>query len=160
MLRPATPLAILLFAAFALLLLSVLSTPIIKAIPLGTYEDVNFGVLGYCKGTKCSSLEIGYDTCTAPITPHSLHHKPLTHNSSQSFYFDGSCIVRHRFFVDPSHALLYSGRPPSRGVLRSGHAGPCYCFSLPLAFPFDSVPSTTLYSQPGHLHSDPACLPD
>ena len=35
MLRPATPLAILLGAAFALLLLSVLSTPIIKAIPLG-----------------------------------------------------------------------------------------------------------------------------
>lgn len=67
MLRPATPLAILLFVAFALLLLSVLSTPIIKAIPLGAYESddgfVNFGVFGYCKGNDCSSIEVGYDTC-------------------------------------------------------------------------------------------------
>ncbi|KAI0877976.1 pali-domain-containing protein [Hypoxylon argillaceum] len=68
MLRPATPLAILLFVAFALLLLSVLSTPIIKAIPLGAYESddgfVNFGVFGYCKGNDCSSIEVGYDTST------------------------------------------------------------------------------------------------
>ncbi|KAI0487692.1 pali-domain-containing protein [Xylaria cf. heliscus] len=66
MLRPATPLAILLFVAFALLLLSVLSTPIIKAIPLGVYKSdsgvVNFGVFGYCKGDECSPIEIGYDT--------------------------------------------------------------------------------------------------
>ncbi|RWA12024.1 hypothetical protein EKO27_g3063 [Xylaria grammica] len=66
MLRPATPLAILLFVAFALLLLSVLSTPIIKAIPLGVYKPdsgvVNFGVFGYCQGDSCSPIEIGYDT--------------------------------------------------------------------------------------------------
>lgn len=64
MLRPATPLTIILFAAFALLLLSVLSTPIIKAIPLGTYEDASYGVFGYCEGGKCSPIEIGYDTRT------------------------------------------------------------------------------------------------
>jgi hypothetical protein len=63
MLRPATPLAILLFAAFAMLLLSVLSTPIIKAIPLGTFEGVSFGVFGFCNGDQCSPVEIGYDTC-------------------------------------------------------------------------------------------------
>ncbi|KAI0805107.1 pali-domain-containing protein [Xylaria sp. FL0064] len=66
MLRPATPLAILLFVAFVLLLLSVLSTPIIKAIPLGVYKSddgvVNFGVFGYCKASGCSPIEIGYDT--------------------------------------------------------------------------------------------------
>ncbi|KAI0431811.1 pali-domain-containing protein [Xylaria sp. FL1042] len=66
MLRPATPLAILLFVAFVLLLLSVLSTPIIKAIPLGVYKPddgvVNFGVFGYCRGSECSPIEIGYDT--------------------------------------------------------------------------------------------------
>lgn len=62
MLRPATPLAVLLLVAFGLLLISVLSTPIIKAIPLGTYNGVNFGVFGYCKPDGCSSLEIGYDT--------------------------------------------------------------------------------------------------
>ncbi|KAH8907414.1 pali-domain-containing protein, partial [Coniochaeta sp. PMI_546] len=62
MLRPATPLAVLLFAAFALLLISVLSTPIIKPIPLGNFRGVNFGVFGYCKPDSCSSIEIGYDT--------------------------------------------------------------------------------------------------
>ncbi|KAI1851921.1 hypothetical protein JX265_008274 [Neoarthrinium moseri] len=63
MLRPATPLAILLFAAFALLLLSVLSTPIIKAIPLGSFEGVTFGVFGLCRRNgECSPIEIGYDT--------------------------------------------------------------------------------------------------
>jgi hypothetical protein len=61
MLRPATPLAILLLAAFGLLLLSVLSTPIIKAIPLGTFGDYSFGVFGYCNSAKCSGIEIGYD---------------------------------------------------------------------------------------------------
>lgn len=61
MLRPATPLAVLLFAAFGLLLLSVLSTPIITAIPLGSWEGVNFGVFGYCDGKGCTPIEIGYD---------------------------------------------------------------------------------------------------
>ncbi|KAI1079671.1 pali-domain-containing protein [Whalleya microplaca] len=62
MLRPATPLTVLLFAAFAMLLLAVLSTPIIKAIPLGTYKGVSYGVFGYCNGDVCSPVEIGYDT--------------------------------------------------------------------------------------------------
>ncbi|KAH8667655.1 SUR7/PalI family-domain-containing protein [Tricladium varicosporioides] len=62
MLRPATPLTILLFAAFALLLISVLSTPIIKAIPLATFSGVDFGVFGFCKGGSCTNVEIGYDT--------------------------------------------------------------------------------------------------
>ncbi|KAI0149582.1 pali-domain-containing protein [Xylariaceae sp. FL1272] len=67
MLRPATPLAVFLFIAFALLLLSVLSTPIIQAIPLGVYDDnslghIEFGVFGYCHTSGCSGIEIGYDT--------------------------------------------------------------------------------------------------
>lgn len=61
MLRPATPLSVLLFAAFALLLLSVLSTPIISVIPLGSWRDVQFGVFGYCVQNRCTPLEIGYD---------------------------------------------------------------------------------------------------
>ncbi|KAH9883649.1 pali-domain-containing protein [Xylariomycetidae sp. FL2044] len=69
MLRPATPLAILLFAAFAMLLLSVLSTPIIQAIPLGTYEGVSFGVFGYCHTDGCSPIEIGYDTAKIYNSP-------------------------------------------------------------------------------------------
>lgn len=61
MLRPATPLAVLLFAAFALLLLAVLSTPIIEAIPLGSFEGASFGVFGFCKDSICSPIEVGYD---------------------------------------------------------------------------------------------------
>lgn len=62
LLRPATPLAVVLFAAFALVLLAVLSTPVIEAIPLGQWEDVTFGVFGYCKnGDGCTSIGIGYD---------------------------------------------------------------------------------------------------
>ncbi|KAK4189201.1 SUR7/PalI family-domain-containing protein [Podospora australis] len=60
MLRPATPLSILLFAAFALLLLSVLSTPVIKGIPLGQWRGIEFGVFGFCNGNDCTPIEIGY----------------------------------------------------------------------------------------------------
>jgi hypothetical protein len=62
MLRPATPLSILFFAAFVLLLLSTLSTPVIKSFPLATFNGVNFGILGYCDGNKCVGPKIGYDT--------------------------------------------------------------------------------------------------
>lgn len=60
MLRPATPLAVLLFVAFVFLLLSVLSTPIIKAIPLGSYNGSEYGVFGFCKGSSCSGVKVGY----------------------------------------------------------------------------------------------------
>ena len=60
MLRPATPLAVLLFVAFVFLLLSVLSTPIIKAIPLGSYNGFEYGVFGICKGSACSGIKVGY----------------------------------------------------------------------------------------------------
>ncbi|KAI8675133.1 hypothetical protein NCS57_00413400 [Fusarium keratoplasticum] len=63
MLRPATPLSILLFAAFALLLLAVLSTPVIEAIPLSDFGGIKYGVFGYCESGKgCSNIGIGYDT--------------------------------------------------------------------------------------------------
>ncbi|EGZ78237.1 pali-domain-containing protein [Neurospora tetrasperma FGSC 2509] len=67
MLRPATPLAVLLFAAFGLLTLATISTPIIKQIPLSSFEikdvgDLSFGVFGYCTSSGCSPIEIGYDT--------------------------------------------------------------------------------------------------
>lgn len=61
LLRPATPLTILLFIAFVLLLLATLSTPIIKAIPLASFDGVDFGVFGYCKGDVCTT-KVGYNT--------------------------------------------------------------------------------------------------
>ncbi|KAL8985866.1 MAG: hypothetical protein Q9177_004317, partial [Variospora cf. flavescens] len=63
MLRPATPLTLLLLAAFILLLLSVISTPIIKAIPLASFNGVDFGVFGYCKADGgCTGIRVGYAT--------------------------------------------------------------------------------------------------
>ncbi|PNY25153.1 pH-response regulator protein palI/RIM9 [Tolypocladium capitatum] len=63
MLRPATPLSVLLLAAFVLLLLSVLSVPVTKFVAMGKFRDISFGVFGYCKdGGACSPIGIGYDT--------------------------------------------------------------------------------------------------
>lgn len=65
-LRPATPLTVILLAAFALLLLSVLTAPIIQGIPLAKVGDVAFGVFGSCNGGDCSGIEIGYDVGMLP----------------------------------------------------------------------------------------------
>lgn len=62
MIRPATPLSVVLLASLALLVLSIISSPIIKAIPLGQYNGNTYGVFGAClaDGT-CSSIGLGYD---------------------------------------------------------------------------------------------------
>ncbi len=63
MLRPATPLSLIFLVAFVLLLLSTLSTPVIKGIPLASYQGYNFGVFGWCKESGgCSAFQIGYST--------------------------------------------------------------------------------------------------
>lgn len=66
MLRPATPLALIFLVAFVLLLLTTLSTPIIQAIPLASYDGYNFGVFGYCETASgmCSPIAIGYAAST------------------------------------------------------------------------------------------------
>lgn len=64
MLRPATPLAVLLFIAFVLLLLSVLSAPIVKAIPLASFQGVDYGVFGFCDNAVCSGIQVGYKQST------------------------------------------------------------------------------------------------
>lgn len=71
LLKPATPLTVLLLAAFALLLLSTLSTPVIKKVPLATFKNVDFGVFGYCKDDSCTPARVGYDTSESP------HHSEL-----------------------------------------------------------------------------------
>lgn len=64
MLRPATPLAIIFFLAFVLLLLSTISTPIIKQIPLARFQGWDFGVFGYCNQERniCLGPQVGYST--------------------------------------------------------------------------------------------------
>jgi hypothetical protein len=61
LLKPATPLTLLLLTAFALLLLSTLSTPVIKKVPLATYKNVDFGVFGLCSSDSCTPARVGYD---------------------------------------------------------------------------------------------------
>ena len=68
MIRPATPLSILLLAAFGLLLISVLSVPIITSIPLGSFHGVTYGVFGLCTDAGCSGIEIGYDAGRLHVT--------------------------------------------------------------------------------------------
>ncbi|KAK9236389.1 SUR7/PalI family-domain-containing protein [Lipomyces kononenkoae] len=58
--RAATPLSVLLTIAFGLQLVSVISAPIIESITLGTYQNVKFGVFGYCTPAGCSKVGIGY----------------------------------------------------------------------------------------------------
>lgn len=61
MLRPATPLTVLLFVAFILLLISVISTPVVKSIPLASFQGDDFGVFGYCRAVGgCSGIKVGY----------------------------------------------------------------------------------------------------
>ena len=62
MLRPATPLAVIFFLALVLLVLSTISTPIIRAIPLGSYQGYDFGVFGWCNSDRCEGPQIGYNT--------------------------------------------------------------------------------------------------
>lgn len=63
MLRPATPLTLVLLCSFVLLLLSTLSSPIIPSIPIATFKGVHFGVFGYCQPEQgCTNVRIGYTT--------------------------------------------------------------------------------------------------
>jgi hypothetical protein len=83
MLRPGTPLTVLLFAAFALLLLAVISTPIVEAIPLSDFGGVTYGVFGYCQqGKGCSGIGVGYDTGQSTVM---LKRVPLSSCTDASF---------------------------------------------------------------------------
>lgn len=76
MLRPATPLTVLLFVAFVLLLISVISTPVVKKIPLASFQGVDFGVFGFCVGDQCSGIKVGYATSRSLLssTPSGVLH--------------------------------------------------------------------------------------
>lgn len=68
MLRPATPLALTFLLATVLLLLSCLTTPVVRSLSLAEYDGTRFGVWGYCSGTTCSSIEVGYSIAELDAT--------------------------------------------------------------------------------------------
>jgi hypothetical protein len=76
MLKPATPLSVVFLVAFALLLLASISTPVVKSISLGEYDDTSFGVWGFCKGDTCSSIQIGYAVADLSTTGGAFNLKP------------------------------------------------------------------------------------
>ncbi|KAG6038819.1 hypothetical protein E4U41_003625 [Claviceps citrina] len=94
--RLATPLSVLLFVAFILLLLSVISIPITKFVPLGQNKNAKYGVFGYCQDGKCSKIGIGYPS------------GGILNDDTQQFDLPGS--VRHTLsailIINPVAALL------------------------------------------------------
>ncbi|KFX92290.1 hypothetical protein V490_05464, partial [Pseudogymnoascus sp. VKM F-3557] len=84
MLRPATPLTILLFAAFVLLLISVISVPIVKPIVLGEFDGVSYGVFGYCGKSGCSKMEVGYNPSVLPNVKGNFNLDPATRSTLSS----------------------------------------------------------------------------
>ncbi|ANB15916.1 Rim9p [Sugiyamaella lignohabitans] len=61
--KAATSLSVILFVAFALELLAVLSVPLTSKITLSTFENYRFGVFGYCNTdtNTCTKASIGYN---------------------------------------------------------------------------------------------------
>ncbi|KAJ5114834.1 hypothetical protein NUU61_000593 [Penicillium alfredii] len=114
LLKPATPLTVLLLVAFALLLVSCLSTPIIKGIPLATYKDVDYGVFGYCKGSQCTNIHVGYtsndinstgDDFNLPSgTRESLSSILIVHPVAAFLTLICLCLAAAAHFHSPSHS--------------------------------------------------------
>ncbi|KAB8207380.1 SUR7/PalI family protein [Aspergillus parasiticus SU-1] len=117
LLKPATPLTILLLIAFVLLLLSVISTPIVKGIPLATFENVDYGVFGYCKAGQCTNIHLGYtnddlsdtgDDFNLPSsTRRSLSSILIVHPVAAFLTLICLCMAAAAHFHAPSHSPRY-----------------------------------------------------
>ncbi|KAJ5668342.1 uncharacterized protein N7477_006912 [Penicillium maclennaniae] len=115
LLKPATPLTILLLVAFALLLISCLSTPIIKGIPLATYSNVDYGVFGYCQGDVCTNIHVGYKDITSSGdefnlpsgTRKSLSSILIIHPVAAFLTLICLCLAGAAHFHGPSHSPRY-----------------------------------------------------
>lgn len=97
LLKPATPLTILLLIAFVLLLLSVISTPIVKGIPLATFETVDYGVFGYCKGGQCTNIHLGYTNGASGGSPIRLNLPVLNYGqmTSRTLAMTSTSLLAH-----------------------------------------------------------------
>ncbi|KAI1610544.1 SUR7/PalI family-domain-containing protein [Exophiala viscosa] len=117
MLKPATPLTVLLFISFVLLLLSVISTPVVKGIPIATYKGVNFGVFGYCTTTGCSGIRVGYTTddlsssssdfSLPSSTRHSLSSLLIVHPVAAFMNLVCLALAAAAHLHSPSHSARY-----------------------------------------------------
>ena len=157
MLRPATPLTILLFASFALLLLSVLSTPIVKSIPIATFQGYNFGVFGWCKGSRCSGIKIGYST--------GLKTPPQVSQSKLTVHYRWSLLVNHQqpglqlAFRLSTYPLLHSHRSSRCCIAQSNMPCPGRSFAPSFALPLAALPSGPSHPSAPHAACHAAGLP-
>jgi len=118
MLRPATPLTILYLIAFVLLLLSTISVPIVKAIPLATHEGVSYGVFGACKGNQCTPIQVGYpqrpfgtdedgDFTLSPDSRHALSNILIVHPIAAFLTLVCTILAFASHFHSPAHSPRY-----------------------------------------------------
>lgn len=156
MLRPATPLTIIFLVAFVLELLSTLSTPIIHAIPLGSYQGYNFGVFGYCNGNQCSPYQIGYSTGSA-IYGH-WHNAPLLTMLSRTFLWHQlrrllPFLFNETLSLFHPHRTSYFSAPDAY-MSRLGN-----CDSLPLAFELAAISTSAAHPHNSYPTHNPLGLP-
>ncbi|KAK9469482.1 SUR7/PalI family-domain-containing protein, partial [Lipomyces arxii] len=117
--RAATPLSILLAIAFGLQLVSVISVPIVDSITLSTYQNVKFGVFGYCTPEGCSDVRIGYpgsivshdgDVFSLPTNArHSLTNLLIVHPIAAGFTLILLCLALIAHFNGPANSPRYLG---------------------------------------------------
>ncbi|EKV19022.1 pH-response regulator protein palI/RIM9 [Penicillium digitatum PHI26] len=100
LLKPATPLTILLLIAFVLLLLSCLSTPIVRGIPLATFKNVDYGVFGYCKDDLSSTDDFNLPSGTRK----SLSAILIVHPVAAFLTLICLCLAIAAHFHAPSHS--------------------------------------------------------
>ncbi|KAJ5548867.1 hypothetical protein N7513_006101 [Penicillium frequentans] len=111
LLKPATPLTVLLLIAFALMLITCISTPIVKGIPLATYKNVDYGVFGYCDGDKCTGIHVGYTSTNdgnefdlPSSTRKSLSAILIVHPIAAFLNLVCLCLAGAAHFHGPSHS--------------------------------------------------------
>ena len=147
MLKPATPLTIALLISFVLLLLSTLSTPVIKSIPLATFQGVNFGVFGYCAPkTGCTSIRVGYTTGTRALLWKICHTDCYRWNIWHYRQWRLPTLCRR-----PTLAVFAPCRTPYRNPPQLDRVGPCCGSSPSLAFSFGSL--STRSADPSSAHT-------
>jgi hypothetical protein len=156
MLRPATPLTILLLISFVFLLLSVLSTPVIHAIPIATYQGVNLGVFGYCKPDSCSGIRVGYTTGNLPKLIRARDFQ-LTGVTRWPLPRPGLWLWAALQY--PTFAVFSFNRPSCRSLSQLGMPGPSRRRSPPFTFSLRPISPRSPHPTSPHAPGHPARLP-
>jgi hypothetical protein len=113
--RPATPLSLVFLAAAVLLLLTSLSTPVIRAFILGEHNGYTFGVWGFCNADGCSPVQIGYSLdeimptkfSLSPSTRHTVSYLLIVHPIAALLALVCFALASAAHFHGPSHSTRF-----------------------------------------------------